>query len=501
MGRIIFNKVPEMSVKYFTLQKEQSFDFKKIKEDFDAVIRFSQSIPEPKTDKLFDTWLKAKRRFIDKFNGKLIYEYPEKVVFNLDPKEKHNKVVSFADEVATLWGQPNLREFILEQEFGFFENSTITDYNYKDKMIKKGTRILKAFKYFVNDKKALTDIQNEASRIIQENKVEGTLCFSVHPLDFLSLSENTYNWRSCHSLDGEYRAGNLSYMMDENTFICYLKGADNVKLPNFPEEVKWNSKKWRNLLFLSNDYNMLIAGRPYPYPSKTGIDKVLKVLQETELIFDPSKLNSYHGKEDVFGCFYGIKWTGWNDIVHLKVKLDDIDINYGSFIPTWNNLVKVEDLYKTAKGSKFYNDVLYSTCYNPIYAFTYDKHIWHASREGTPLPDIKETQFKIGGYTYCLWCGEAECLDGSNTMLCDICELEHGIGENEDIAYCDVCGSRMFVDDGYYLNGEYICPHCLETETIECEVCGERMFKDYIRYDEEREMYVCDDCYRYEEEF
>ena len=59
----------------------------------------------------------------------------------------------------------------------------------------------------------------------------------------------------------------------------------------------------------------------------------------------------------------------------------------------------------------------------------------------------------------------------------------------------------MFVDDGYYLNGEYICPHCLETETIECEICGERIFKDYIRYDEEREMYVCDDCYHYEEEF
>ena len=28
--------------------------------------------------------------------------------------------------------------------------------------------------------------------------------------DYLSLSENAFNWRSCHALDGEYRAGNLS---------------------------------------------------------------------------------------------------------------------------------------------------------------------------------------------------------------------------------------------------------------------------------------------------
>ena len=73
----------------------------------------------------------------------------------------------------------------------------------------------------------------------------------MHPLDYLSLSENTYNWRSCHSLDGEYRAGNLSYMMDKSTVICYLKSNDDVILSNFGPEVKWNSKKWRVLLYFS----------------------------------------------------------------------------------------------------------------------------------------------------------------------------------------------------------------------------------------------------------
>lgn len=45
-------------------------------------------------------------------------------------------------------------------------------------------KLVKAFKYFEENSRSLEDIQNYASRIIQEDKIEGTLCFSVHPLDF-----------------------------------------------------------------------------------------------------------------------------------------------------------------------------------------------------------------------------------------------------------------------------------------------------------------------------
>ena len=40
----------------------------------------------------------------------------------------------------------------------------------------------------------LYTLQNKASQIIQEDCVEGTVCFSVHPLDYLSISENIYNF-------------------------------------------------------------------------------------------------------------------------------------------------------------------------------------------------------------------------------------------------------------------------------------------------------------------
>ena len=114
--------------------------------------------------------------------------------------------------------------------------------------------------------------------MIQENSITGTLCFSVHPLDYLSISENTYNWASCHSLDGDYRAGNLSYMLDSSTIVCYLRGANNVKLPLFPDDVPWNSKKWRVLLFFSDKQDIIFAGRQYPFTSNNGLDEVRKNL-------------------------------------------------------------------------------------------------------------------------------------------------------------------------------------------------------------------------------
>ena len=130
------------------------------------------------------------------------------------------------------------------------------------------------FSLIEEDEETVKRLQTQASMIIQENKVIGKLCFSVHPLDYLSISETTYNWRSCHALDGEYRAGNLSYMLDDSTIICYLKSNKETKLPNFPDDVLWNSKKWRLLLHFSENLDVCFSGRQYPFFSPGAISRL-----------------------------------------------------------------------------------------------------------------------------------------------------------------------------------------------------------------------------------
>ena len=454
----------------------------KIKEDFDTVIRFSQNIPDPKTDRLFDVWMECKRDIIEVFGGKYIYEYPEKVAFELGEKEKHERVIRFAALVESQWGYSELAQFIEAQEPGFFQNMTVSDYTAWDgKLIKKGTKLVKAFKHFIKNNRSLADVQNEASRIIQEDKVEGTLCISVHPFDFLSLSENTYNWRSCHALDGEYRAGNLSYMMDKSTVVCYLKTANNVELPGFPPEVKWNSKKWRVLIYLSDNWKMIFAGRQYPFETSVGMDFLLKeALPQSGLL----KLNQLRER-----------WTDWN-----KTLIEDIELTNGirahfnsPYIPMGNELKALEDVVIQGEGSKQYNDVLYSSCYKPIYAFKYALPFWVDEYGGYSMVN-EDTQFHIGGYTYCLWCGEEESLMGADTMLCEKCELEHGTSDNELFTYCDSCGRRIYADDAYIVDDDDLCEDCFNKYCTRCECCGEVIWNDYIHYHEKTNQYVCEDC-------
>lgn len=472
-------------------------NLEQIKEDFDKVIRYSQGIPDPKTDKLFAIWAEKKAKIIHAFGNKYIYEYPEKVSFELGESERHQRLNDFITKIAFTYDQDDLSNFIEDQMDGFYKNITVKDYHFHifnsdgysvEKTIKKGTKLIKAFKYFItDDKKMLFDLQNEASRLIQENKIEGTLCFSVHPLDFLSVSENTYNWRSCHSLDGEYRAGNLSYMMDDSTIVCYLKGEDDVILPGFGPEVKWNSKKWRVLLYLSNDWKMIIAGRPYPFKSKTAMQFVL---ENIEKVFPNNRVSDV----DIWNKTNPQKtgWTEWNEIVfgqNFQLTNNITIVQHSPLIAVGHTMKRIEEVVQDAEGAKQFNDVLMSTCYTPIFTAKYKQYFYDSA-----LLTSNDTHFTIGGYTYCLWCGERECLNGADTMMCMKCELEHGTSDSDLFSTCDCCGCRVAEDDLSYIEGDYVCPTCLETECKQCEHCGDTVFNNHITYNKKEKKYLCFDC-------
>ena len=84
-----------------------SDEIKKIQEQFELVIHYSQEIPKVpgerfvNTDSLFEEWLNAKRDFIEAFGGKFIIELPKKVTFELSHEEKIRRVKDFLTSVQT----------------------------------------------------------------------------------------------------------------------------------------------------------------------------------------------------------------------------------------------------------------------------------------------------------------------------------------------------------------------------------------------------------------
>ena len=454
-------------------------DVKELKQQFKEVIKYSQGIENPKIDVLFTSWYNNKRDFIEAMGGKLIYEYPKKLTFHLDEKSRSNRIQEFCECVEECWRNPELAAFIQNSKEDFFTNILSKDYDFFNTKIKKGSKIIKAFKFFESDKYILKDIQNAASRIIQEDCVSGTLCISVHPLDYLSCSENTHNWRSCHALDGEFRSGSLSYMADPSTVICYLKSDEDVKLPNFP--FKWNSKKWRVLLHFSNDWNMIFAGRQYPFTSVSGLDVV-----KDELLSASNLITS--------NCSY----TPW-----CNSRINNFTLPHGSIYTEDNyyivgkQFVKEKDLIHnccTTSNPIFFNDLLYSTVYTPQYCYrVYGKYEkpWDSP---TGLTN-DETEFFIGSDVVCPCCGE-DLIEISESMLCSNCEIEYGHLDDDEFGFCDCCGRHFYLDDGLWLASEsaQICPECARTEVFSCQSCGQMHYTANMVYDRKNAIYCCEEC-------
>lgn len=449
--------------------------YTEIQKQFNKVIANSQNIPNPQTDKLFADWLEAKRDFIEAFQGKLIYTWPEKVTFELSDREKIRKIEDFIWQVEQTWHNKALVLFLESIKDDFYANKLSKVYETEDFTIPKGMKVIRAFKYFASGTE-LTALQNSASMLIQDNKITGTLCLSVHPLDFLSTSENNHNWRSCHALDGEYRGGNLSYMVDKSTFICYLKSEKDEILPNFPNDVPWNSKKWRVLFCLSENWDMIFAGRQYPFSSETGIEFV------RDRVLPAAKIGTFTHFMDKL--IHSVA----DENTHMELNYQYIPNGSGELVP----LIKIVEDYAEYEEPIHFNDLLKSSCYSPHYAFKTVESFWGGHRPIVQMCNNRP-HMTIGGHVRCLRCAERP-ISSIETMMCDSCESEYGDSENYII--CGCCGRRVYIDDAYFIESidEYCCENCWSANIVACDECGEEILREDAIYDRNTEAYYCSNC-------
>lgn len=100
------------------------------------------------------------------------------------------------------------------------------------------------------------------SQCLNQKKLKGTLCLSIHPLDYATASDNDNGWSSCMSWreEGCYRMGTVE-MMNSPMVICAYVKSDKQYLTI--GNAKWNSKKWRAWILV--DKNAILCNRHYPY--------------------------------------------------------------------------------------------------------------------------------------------------------------------------------------------------------------------------------------------
>lgn len=221
------------------------------------------------------------------FYGRLVDKYYETDYYYPIPHRERK------DNWLLILNSDNLITNKLPEDF-FIQKKT-DDEETKSFKLQKGTKTIKALKKIIDfkypDDEELQDLfeefRLEHSRILNDLYLEGDLCFSIHPLDFLTMSDNNMNWSSCMSWqeNGCYHTGTVE-MMNSNVVICVYLKTNNPAKENFyfckeeekAEEYSWNNKKWRQLFYCNKD--IIVSGKAYPYYNKDLTIKALETLRE-----------------------------------------------------------------------------------------------------------------------------------------------------------------------------------------------------------------------------
>ena len=325
-------------------------------------------------------WDKDKRKLFRLLGGKLIHSVPISIEKNDDIIEKEIRDLIRNSDLCNLMNElfyeeiDNYRDMSRDntklcdwgQIFNFppllINNKLQKTYNIENYdretgevtflKLPAGMKTLRAMKKLIDFKfsknphlpEVYEEFRLEHSRILNDRKLVGELCFSIHPLDFLTISDNNNNWSSCMSWQdyGCYHTGTVEMMNSNNVICVYLKSADGVDSFNFSsrtdkdgKEYHWNSKKWRQLFYCTKE--IIVGGKAYPYYNEELTLKALEVLREL------AKNNWNHEYQ------YGIE--RYRDMLHINTYFK-MQRNH-EWIAT-NNTKKHNIIFET---NAMYNDM------------------------------------------------------------------------------------------------------------------------------------------------
>ena len=201
------------------------------------------------------------------------------------------------------------------------ETTTNAPYHFHDfkctikngmKTIRTIQKVLKATEYPNMD--LFEKWRNQVSLVQTEGETKAKLVISIHPIDFMSMSENKCNWRSCMgwSNNGCYSAGTLEMMNSNIAAVAYLEAPSPFEmfLNETGEVYTIPNKSWRSLIFVHKD--ILLLGKQYPFHNDHLVPIVLDMMRELvgkNLHWHYQFINQeYRDMQNLDGNFYVRDW-------------------------------------------------------------------------------------------------------------------------------------------------------------------------------------------------
>ena len=348
----------------------------------------------------------------------------------------------------------------------------------KTLQIPAGTKPMKAYskiiEYFsdVYTFKGFEDLRIKHSIILTDKHIKTNLCLSIHPLDFITMSDNDSNWSSCMSWknDGCYKIGSVEMMNSNNVLCCYLESSSHSYCFNEAEDETstWNNKTYRILFYVTKD--IIMSGKSYPYAN----DNIAKIaLEEIKKLAEKNLHWTYQ---------YGIEQ--YEDMKYLNTM-------YSMDRARWymKNDPQKKNIIWDTKG--MYNDMLND--HNTTY--------W-CYRNKPKHPKM----ISVSGKAPCLCCGENSVIEkdswaedyndkysGVSQLICEGCRYEvescctscHKTSYTEDYPQINYAGTNndyLGANNNIWRISQSItlCPNCIEDYIKVCPCCGRPFLIDNI---------------------
>lgn len=256
------------------------------------------------------------------------------------------------------------------------------------------------------------------SQITNQRSLKGTMCISIHPMDFITMSDNSYGWDSCMRwVDdaGDYRMGTVEMMNSPNVVCAYLKGSElfNFGWNKNDELTTWNNKKWRELFVVTPE--LITEIKSYPYDN----EEFTKAVMNTLLALSKENDGNEYDAE--------VYWT-----YSTQVNSRGMRLQFGTYE---NGMYNDFGCYRNSKG-----------------------HLMHYNSQIMEnITDCNNYYITYSGAKTCMICGAY--IDDYNADSKEVVCEEHGYYTH---SICCCCGRRITSDEIFY--SDY-------TEMDYCEDC------------------------------
>ena len=284
----------------------------------------------------------------------------------------------------------------------------------KDLIIKNGTKIMRAIRkvleyYNYSNMRLFEKWRDDISVIRTTTHTTSNLIISIHPIDFMTLSDNNSNWSSCLNWEREgcYSNGTIELLNSNMAVVCYIENPNTKYFIN-PKNSQYiaPNKMWRTIGYIHK--KIILIGKSYPFSDDDMSQRCLKILEN--LVYKNLKWRYYFHNQE------------YKDTIYFE---NDNDLHHGSM----EEIKYMIDNYdKACLGNHIFLGS--NNLYNDIVADPLNKYYCSRNKVNGNL------FLNVSGKCSCLICGEAIDEYGSS-KICPKCQELY------------MCGNCRKVDNHY----------------------------------------------------